>query len=70
MNDLDRRRWEHLLLWLRDEHGMDICEGGFPIEARDVEGECTPSSSVLSVEQRAYTGAGRGLFALRDCPVS
>ncbi|KAI1795938.1 SET domain-containing protein [Ganoderma leucocontextum] len=50
MNELERRRWEHLLLWLRDEHGMDVSEDGLHVEARDVE------------------GAGRGMFALRDCP--
>ncbi|PIL23928.1 hypothetical protein GSI_13679 [Ganoderma sinense ZZ0214-1] len=50
MNDLEKRRWDHLLSWLKIEHGMDVGEHGFHVEARDV------------------TGAGRGLFASRDCP--
>ncbi|KAH9946169.1 SET domain-containing protein [Epithele typhae] len=52
MDDLDKRRWERLLCWLRDEHGMDVSEGAFHVEARRVP------------------GAGRGLFAMRDCPPS
>ena len=38
MDDLDTRRWERLLRWLRDEHGMDVSEGAFHVEAREVEG--------------------------------
>ncbi|TBU50703.1 SET domain-containing protein [Dichomitus squalens] len=49
MEELERQRWERMLSWLQDKHGMDTSEHGFHVEARAVE------------------GAGRGLFALRDC---
>ncbi|KAI0721711.1 SET domain-containing protein [Cerioporus squamosus] len=52
MDDLEKHRWERLLRWLSEEHGMDIGEGAFHVEAREVP------------------GAGRGLFASRDCQPS
>ncbi|TFK92414.1 SET domain-containing protein [Polyporus arcularius HHB13444] len=52
MDDLEKHRWERLLRWLSEEHGMDVGESAFHVEAREVP------------------GAGRGLFATRDCPRS
>ncbi|RPD66070.1 SET domain-containing protein [Lentinus tigrinus ALCF2SS1-7] len=49
---MERPRWERLLRWLSEEHGMDVGERAFHVKARDVP------------------GAGRGLFASRDCPPS
>lgn len=38
MNDLDRQRWERLVLWLREQHGLDVSEERFHVEVREVEG--------------------------------
>ena len=38
MDDLDKHRWERLLRWLSDDHGMDVSAAGFHVEAREVQG--------------------------------
>ena len=38
MDDLEQDRWERLLRWLSEQHGMDIGEDAFHVEAREVAG--------------------------------
>ena len=38
MDDLEQDRWERLLQWLSEQHGMDIGEDAFHVEAREVTG--------------------------------
>ncbi len=70
MDDLEKHRWERLLRWLSEEHGMDVGESAFHVEAREVPGMSCICRRDLAISMVWATGAGRGLFATRDCPVS
>ena len=48
----DARRWERLLQWLKDVHGMDTGPDAFLVEAREVHGE---SGNILSCRKAEHT---------------
>lgn len=35
----ENKQWMRLLGWLKDEHNMDVGEGGLRVECREAEGE-------------------------------
>ena len=73
-NDLDKRRWDSLLRWLSEKNGMDVSGGAFHVEAKEVQGASPcpwwTQKPVAHSCPPLPAGAGRGLFASRDCPVS
>ncbi|KAI0748057.1 SET domain-containing protein [Daedaleopsis nitida] len=61
-DDLERHRWERLLRWLDEEHGMDVGEDAFHVEAREVPGagrglfaarHCPPSTTLFKIPATA-----------------
>ncbi|CCL99118.1 uncharacterized protein FIBRA_01132 [Fibroporia radiculosa] len=50
----DSERWNRMLTWLRDEHGMEMGEEGLFIESKSTAGNCLWFSSPLSVKMRSF----------------
>ncbi|OBZ75389.1 hypothetical protein A0H81_04379 [Grifola frondosa] len=62
----DNQRWERLLVWLKEQHGMHIGSDDLLVECKDVEGAgrglfarkaCPPSSTLFKVPVGALINA-------------
>ncbi|EMD38538.1 hypothetical protein CERSUDRAFT_135411, partial [Gelatoporia subvermispora B] len=77
----DTRRWERLLQWLKNVHGMDTGPDGLLVECKEVEGAgrgliarnpCPPSSTLFTIPAKALVNVNTlaAVYPTEQCKLS